>query len=242
MPDSVGNVLTLNSKGDISAEFTGHVDAAGLDLPLPVGGLVPQDENRIQWKRVLDGVARGGIYATQLAGDTAAITDLYALSPLTGTHHADVIAHADDAGGANNRVDVQADTQQRTLLAANGDSDYLRYEGFTVTNLNGPWGGGAPPSGTAGQPFPIRATRGLIICWCTAYTAAGGMRVGVYLNGFGAGEMIMNSGAPVNVHTMLTPMVGLWGPATPGGTGYVWFQITAGASDSGDRGGIVVIQ
>jgi hypothetical protein len=243
MPDSVANILTLDPSGAVGADFAGHVSAAGIDLDLPLDGAVVQDANRIQWKRVTDGVARGGLYFTQLFGNTDTLGSLYAQSP-NGAHHAEVMPHAADSGGVNNRVDVQADTWQRTLIDAAGGSDYLRAEGFNVVDgLAGPWGSTPPPNGTSGVSFPVRSSRGLILCWCTSYNMTNaGMNVAVYMDGTNVGAMTMNLAAPSGVHTLLTPFIGVWGTVTPGSTGYVWFRQTLGQSDSGDRGGFVIIQ
>lgn len=242
MPDSVNNVLSLAPDGSVSADFSGRIGAGGLDLDLAVGGVVPpQNSNRIQWKRVLDGAARAGLLATQLSGNTDTITDLYAQSPANASHQADVIAHAADSVLANTRVDVKADAQQRTLLDSAGNSDYLRGDGFTSLPSNSTWSTGLWGGAGNGSPFTAISDKALLINYATCYSSIGGSpRIEVYVSGVYKGTMGLNSVTPQNARFLLAPLHFVM--ATVVGTTYwVWFRIIAGDT-SNDLGGTIVIQ
>jgi hypothetical protein len=248
MPDSVATTQTFDRAGNIGADYPGHVHARAFDLDLPVNGQVIADENRIQWKRVFDGIGRGGLYATQQPGDTQTLLTHYAQSP-NGVHSSQLTTYADNANLRSTQVEAKADNQYVTLIDGDGASDTLRGAGlqsFTFTPSGG-WstalwpGAGVGPTG-GGPYFDAISRRALVLCWATAYTVSGGTPiVEVYVNGNYVGDMRSNAGNAVNVRLMLSPC-NFALPVVPGTRYYVWFRIVAANSQDGDIGGITVIQ
>lgn len=242
MPDSVANFQTVDAQGNVGADFAGHLSASAIDLDLPLNGAVVQDQNRIQWKRVTDGVARGGLYATQLYGDDDSMMDLYMQSP-DGTHRTEFVGHPADSGGMNSRAEVSADGWLAMLIDAAGGSDYLRGSGLQVLNHTSGAGGWttAVPTPGGGAGFVAKSYKALIINWATAYTVSGGTPIiQVYFSSTYKGDMQLPAASPVNVRVILTPLAFVADTA-PGVTYYVWFRLVAGNSGN-DLGGTIIIQ
>lgn len=241
MPDSVANFQTVDAQGNVGADFAGHLSASAIDLDLPLNGAVVQDQNRIQWKRVTDGVARGGLYATQLYGNDDSMIDLYMQSP-DGTHRTEFVGHPADSGGINSRAEVSADNQLLTLIDARGASDALRGKGLQAFAYSAQWATGLWPGVGTGAYFTAISDKALVMNWATCYTTTGGTpRMEVYLNGVYMGAMVLYAATAVNVRLMLTPLNFVVG-TTPGVDYYIWFRLVAGNSSVDDRGGSVVIQ
>lgn len=131
MPESVPNYLTVDADGNVGANFSGRLTAAGIDFnahPAPEIGLLDSDEI-VQWVRESNGaqVARIGAYE----GDGfPAETDILQIRGMGGVEiNANEEARLQiyqDPGSAISAHVASAGNFDRIILSSNGSSGFLK--------------------------------------------------------------------------------------------------------------------
>lgn len=175
MPDnSYPNVLTINADGTVSADFSGHVHAAGVDLDAG-SSLTPPDTDRVRWLRTADGAAVASLYALELAngrrqakllttntGGAASGIELNAYASPAG--FADAYVNINNEGGSGPHFKLLDSNDASGLVrvaspgfpGSTGEGKVFEHGPFTATIPNtGPQG-----SGTVDIPVDLNCLAG----------------------------------------------------------------------------------
>lgn len=191
-------LLTLTADGAVGADFAGHVSAAGIDLPLGVGGINPsENDSRVRWIRESDEHVGAEVYAARNAGLMQTFAQLVADGPAGDLAKARLTAQTD---GPNARVEVEATTlsqavyalagaELRTLLDETGQSSFLQLLAETDLRMSygvtNPFAG--PTSGfvyrIASDVFPTACLWAGIVGWDTQSDNPAGCSLAAIPNG-----------------------------------------------------------
>ena len=148
------NYLTVNPNGTVGANFTGHVAAAGVDLPAGVSASPPSD-SRVRWLSQTDGAVLADLTAFT-SGQRLLAQSVYApdndqagiwLDARDATNNSAAGIHLVSSPGANPNgyIDINAGTkliggyefpaQQRRIIDSNGVSNFLQLPGAANLQL-----------------------------------------------------------------------------------------------------------
>lgn len=118
MPKGVDTVLTVDGAGRISADFTGHVHAQGLDLDAGDTTSPPEDR-KVRWIRVSDGAVIADLESFSAGGTNRSTFITYANLGETATTEIKAVR------GSSAKVDViDNGTTQGVYATAGGSSGY----------------------------------------------------------------------------------------------------------------------
>ncbi len=138
------NYITVEPDGEISANFSGFVDATGIQLPTLLGSPSEALSDVIRWQNPNTGKFDGGVYAQYLAGspNSASITVAGQTENAAETSGAQIEAFDDTrtrqgviwiqqtARGNNVFAGATAGTKEVGIIDNAGNSSFLQLTGF----------------------------------------------------------------------------------------------------------------
>lgn len=130
MPDSQPNYLTTDpNTGKISANFSGHVSAAGVDLPAAVTAQAGQPDNQVRWLKQSDGSLVASMVGFDVGAIQGAAINAKSDSPYAGTvlyiegttpgNYGKIVA------GASNMSDGGLSGAEYQIIKEGGSSDFV---------------------------------------------------------------------------------------------------------------------